>query len=63
MAVWSAILLTIPVRRHDWEVLPETVQGSIFLLSLVMCASMMPVEQLPPASWMTALALGFISAF
>ena len=62
VAVWSAILLTIPVRRHDWEVLPETVQGSIFLLSLVMCASMMPVEQLPPASWMTALALGFISA-
>lgn len=62
VAVWSAILLTIPVRRHDWEVLPETVQGSIFLLSLVMCASMMPVEQLPPASWMSALALGFISA-
>ena len=30
VAVWSAILLTIPVRRHDWEVLPETVQGSIF---------------------------------
>ena len=26
VAVWSAIPLTIPVRRHDWEVLPETVQ-------------------------------------
>lgn len=62
VAVWAAILVTIPVRRHDWEVLPETIKGSIFLLSLVMCASMMPVEQLPPASWMSALALGFISA-
>ena len=62
VAVWVALLLTIPVRRHDWELMPETIKGSVFLLSLVLCASMMPVEQLPPASWMSALALGFISA-
>jgi Na+/H+ antiporter NhaD/arsenite permease-like protein len=62
LAVWAAILLTIPVRRHDWEVLPETFRGSIFLLSLVMIASMMPVEALPPASWQTAFGLGFISS-
>jgi hypothetical protein len=31
-------------RRRDWELLPEAVEGSIFLLSLVLCASMMPVE-------------------
>lgn len=62
VAVWLALILTIPVRRHDWELLPDTIKGSIFLLSLVLCASMMPVEQLPPASWMSALALGFISA-
>jgi len=62
VAVWVAIILTIPVRRHDWALMPETIKGSIFLLSLVLCASMMPVEQLPPASWVSALALGFISA-
>jgi len=62
VAVWMAIIVTVNVRRHDWEVLPETIKGSVFLLSLVLCASMMPVEQLPPASWMSALALGFISA-
>ncbi|MBL8441179.1 MAG: citrate transporter, partial [Betaproteobacteria bacterium] len=62
VAVWLAILLTIPVRRHDWEVLPDTVRGSVFLLSLVTCASMMPVEELPLASWQTALTLGFVSA-
>jgi len=62
VAVWVAIILTIPVRRHDWELLPETVKGSVFLLSLVLCASMMPVEQLPPASWQSAFALGFVSA-
>ena len=62
VAVWVAIILTIPVRRHDWELLPETIKGSIFLLSLVLCASMMPVEALPPASWQSAFALGFVSA-
>ncbi|MCL2523691.1 MAG: citrate transporter [Betaproteobacteria bacterium] len=62
VAVWVAIALTIPVRRHDWEALPAAVKGSIFLLSLVLCASMMPVEQLPKPSWESALTLGFVSA-
>ena len=62
VAVWLAILLTSGVRRPDWEVLPETFKGSVFLLSLVTCASMMPVEALPGASWQTALGLGFVSA-
>lgn len=62
VAVWVAIVLTIKVRRHDWEIMPETFKGSIFLLSLVTIASMMPVEALPPASWVSALGLGFVSA-
>jgi Na+/H+ antiporter NhaD/arsenite permease-like protein len=61
-AVWAALLLTVKVRRHDWEVLPETFKGTLFLLSLVVCASMMPVEKLPVASWPTTLGLGFLSA-
>lgn len=62
VAVWAAILLTIPVRRHDWEVLGESLKGTFFLLFLVTSASMMPVESLPPASWQTAFGLGFVSA-
>ncbi len=61
-AVWAAILISIPVRRHDWEVLGESFKGTIFLLSLVSCASMMPVDSLPAASWQTTFWLGFISA-
>jgi len=60
--VWAAIILSIPVRRPDWEVMPETFKGTIFLLSLVTCASMMPVETLPTASALAALGLGFVSA-
>ncbi len=62
VAVWLAILLAIPLRRPEWRLLPDAAKGSVFLLSLVICASMMPVEHLPEASWLTALGLGFVSA-
>jgi Na+/H+ antiporter NhaD/arsenite permease-like protein len=62
LAVWIVILVTTPLRRPDWEVMPETFKGTIFLLALVTCASMMPVEQLPLASWQTAFGLGAVSA-
>jgi len=62
IAVWAAILLCAPIRQPDWKIMPETFKGTIFLLSLVTAASMMPVEKLPAASWQTALGLGFVSA-
>jgi Na+/H+ antiporter NhaD/arsenite permease-like protein len=61
-AVWVAILLTMALRQPNWGLLPGAFKGSVFLLSLVLCASMMPVERLPAASWQTALGLGFLSA-
>jgi len=62
LAVWVVILLTAPLRKPDWSVMPETFKGTVFLLALVTAASMMPVEKLPVASWPTALGLGFVSA-
>jgi Na+/H+ antiporter NhaD/arsenite permease-like protein len=62
VAVWVAILATTPWRTPTWSLLPSALSGSIFLLSLVMCASMMPVQHLPAASWQSALGLGFLSA-
>lgn len=62
VAVWLAILITAKLRRHDWELMPDTFKGTVFLLSLVSCASMMPVETLPAPSALTALGLGFVSA-
>jgi Na+/H+ antiporter NhaD/arsenite permease-like protein len=62
VAVWVAILVAVPLRKPEWSLLPEALKGSLFLLSLVLCASMMPVEKLPAASWYSALSLGFVSA-
>jgi Na+/H+ antiporter NhaD/arsenite permease-like protein len=61
-AVWAAILLGVPLRKPEWRLLPEAFKGSVFLLALVTCASMMPVEKLPPASWQSAFGLGLVSA-
>ena len=62
LSVWAVLVATAPLRRPDWSVLPETFKGTIFLLALVTAASMMPVEELPGASWQTAFGLGFVSA-
>ena len=62
VAVWVVILLSAPVRRPDWDLLGESGKGALFLLSLVLAASMMPVEELPAASWQTAFGLGFVSS-
>jgi Na+/H+ antiporter NhaD/arsenite permease-like protein len=62
VTVWVALLVAVPLRKPDWSLLPESLKGSCFLLSLVIAATMMPVEKLPGASWQTAFGLGFLSA-
>ena len=62
LGVWVAIFAGTLLIKGEWTELKYALPGSIFLLSLVLCASMMPVDELPGASWQTALSLGFISA-
>ena len=62
IGVWGAILAAAIVRLPNLKVAFDSVKGTLFLLALVTCASLMPVEKLPPASWETTLGLGFVSA-
>jgi len=52
-----ALLLSVPLRRPDWEVLPESFK-EVFSLSLVLSATMMRVETLPAASWAYLVGTG-----
>ena len=61
-AVWLALLACAPWRRPAWRLLPEAFKGTVFLLALVTCASLMPVERLPAPSWQTTFGLGLVSA-
>lgn len=60
--VWLAIIIGSFIIKTEWQELKLALPGSVFLLALVLCASMMPVEQLPLASWQTAFGLGFVSS-
>ena len=62
VSVWIALFILVPLRNPDWSVIPGAFKGSIFLLALVLTASMMPVEKLPPASWYSTFGLGFLSS-
>jgi hypothetical protein len=62
LGVWAAILIAAAVRAPDGRAFRSALKGTAFLLSLVLSASMMPVENLPAASWESALGLGFVSA-
>jgi Na+/H+ antiporter NhaD/arsenite permease-like protein len=62
LGVWIAILVGAIFRKMPWQEVGASVKGSVFLLCLVTAASLMPVETLPDASWMTAFILGFVSA-
>jgi len=60
--VAGVLLLLTPWRRPDWSIVPGAARGSVFLLALVLSASMMPVDALPPASPQATFGLGFVSA-
>jgi len=62
LGVWIAIVIGAFLRPVPWKEVPGAIKGTIFLLCLVFCASLMPVEELPRASWITSLSLGFLSA-
>jgi len=62
LGVWIALVIGMLIIKVPWKEVPAALKGTIFLLCLVMCASMMPVEELPDASWFTAFSLGILSA-
>ncbi len=62
VAVAIALLACAPIRSPNWGLLPGAIKGSTFLLALVLAASLMPVSELPDASWLSTLSLGFVSA-
>ncbi|MFZ0283579.1 MAG: SLC13 family permease [Bacteroidales bacterium] len=62
LGVWIAIIIGAFLRPVPWKEVPGAIKGTVFLLCLVTCASLMPVEELPDASWITAFSFGFLSA-
>ena len=62
MALWAAILVTSPIAQPDWSGIKPAAKGALFLVALVLAASLMPVKALPDPSWQTAFSLGLLSS-
>jgi uncharacterized membrane protein YeaQ/YmgE (transglycosylase-associated protein family) len=62
LGVWIAIAIGSLIRKMPWHEVPASIKGTVFLISLVISASLMPVDELPEASWMSAFILGFVSS-
>jgi hypothetical protein len=56
LGVWIAILIGAILRPVPWKEVPGAIKGTVFLLSLVFCASLMPVEDMPDALWVNRRA-------
>ncbi|MEP6652215.1 MAG: hypothetical protein ABJA82_02590 [Myxococcales bacterium] len=62
LALWLVLLAASPARSPDWKLLPGAIRSGLFLLALVLAASMMPVDALPIPSWRATLGLGVVSS-
>ncbi|MDD4646131.1 MAG: SLC13 family permease [Bacteroidales bacterium] len=62
LGVWIAIFLGATFRKTPWHEMKNSWRGTVFLMSLVTIASVMPVDELPKASMMSSFILGFVSA-
>jgi Na+/H+ antiporter NhaD/arsenite permease-like protein len=62
LGVWIAIIIGAFIVDTPWNELQKAVKGTVFLLCLVACASLMPVNDLPSASWISTFILGFVSS-
>ncbi len=62
LGVWIAICIGAFIEDTPWKESKNAMTGTIFLICLVSCASLMPVNELPPASWISTFILGFVSA-
>lgn len=62
LALWAAILITARICKPDWSVIRPAAKGAIFLVALVLSASLMPVSGLPAPSPQTAFGLGLLSS-
>jgi Na+/H+ antiporter NhaD/arsenite permease-like protein len=62
IGLWAVLLLTAAWRAPKWKEIPGALRGAVFLVCLVLAASMMPVDDLPTPSLRAAFGLGVVSS-
>jgi Na+/H+ antiporter NhaD/arsenite permease-like protein len=60
--LWAALVFGHLIRKTPWREMLGAMKGSLFLISLVLAASLMPVQALPEPSAFSTFSLGLVSA-
>ncbi|NLK85728.1 MAG: citrate transporter [Aeromonadales bacterium] len=62
LGIWIAILLGSLITKINFKVVKSSIESTVFLVALVFCAELVPIESVPDASILSTLSIGFLSA-
>ncbi len=62
IGIWLAILIGLFITKINLKVAVDSYDSTVFLVALVFCAELVPIESVPDASILSTLAIGFVSA-
>jgi Na+/H+ antiporter NhaD/arsenite permease-like protein len=62
VGLWAVVVFSHFIRKVPMKEIKSSLKGSFFLISLVLIASLMPVQYLPEPSWHSTFSLGFLSS-
>ncbi len=62
IVVWLVLLVGGRLRPFAWPVAARAARAALFLVILVLAASLLPVDRLPRPTFLTTVLLGFLSA-
>ena len=62
LGIWLVIILGSLVIKVNYKIALGAYESTVFLVVLVFCAELVPIDSIPDASILSTLAIGFVSA-
>lgn len=62
VGIWLAILISMFFTKVKLQVVKTAYDSTVFLVALVFCAELVPIDAVPDASILSTMAIGFVSA-
>lgn len=62
LGIWIAILIGSLVIKVNFKEVTKSYDSTVFLVVLVFCAELVPIDSIPEASILSTMAIGFVSS-
>lgn len=62
LGIWLAIIIGLFITKIHVGAVSHAIDSTIFLVALVFCAELVPIESVPDASILSTMAIGFVSS-